>query len=127
MQIEDSVFIVTGASSGIGLATAIALSDRGAKVALLARSTETLEELARKLPGSLPVTADMTQFDRVREAIGTVHQHYGRVDGLVNNAGRSYAAAVEEIDPALFDEIFHLNVLGPIVAMQSVIPLLRRQ
>ena len=94
MQIKDYVFIVTGASSGIGLATAIALSDRGAKVALLARSSDALQQLAQKLPGSLPVTVDITQFDRVREAIGTVHQHYGRVDGLVNNAGRSDAAAV---------------------------------
>ena len=83
MQIKDRVFIVTGASSGIGLATAIALSDRGAKVALLARSTDALQQLAQKLPGSLPVTVDITQFDRVREAIGTVHQHYGRLDGLV--------------------------------------------
>jgi NAD(P)-dependent dehydrogenase (short-subunit alcohol dehydrogenase family) len=41
------------------------------------------------------------------------------VDGLINNTGRSYAAAVEEIAPAVFDEIFHLNVLGPIVAMQA--------
>src|SRR6202051_1482996 len=123
MQIKDRVFIVTGASSGIGLATAIALSDRGAKVALLARSTDALQQLAQKLPGSLPVTVDITQFERVREAIGTVHQHYGRVDGLVNNAGRSYAASVEEIDPTLFDEIFHLNVLGPIVAMQGEITL----
>jgi NADP-dependent 3-hydroxy acid dehydrogenase YdfG len=80
MQIKDRVFIVTGASSGIGLSTAIALSEGGAKVALLARSTDALQELARKLPGSLPVTVDMTQFDRVREAIGTVHNHYGRVD-----------------------------------------------
>jgi short-subunit dehydrogenase len=56
-----------------------------------------------------------------------VHKHYRRVDGLVYNAGRSYAASVEEIDPALFDEIFHLNVLGPIVAMQAVIPLMRAQ
>src|SRR5499427_435402 len=127
MQIKDHVFIVTGASSGIGLATAIALSDRGAKVALLARSTDALKELAQKLPGSLPVTADMTQYDRVREAVGAVHRHFGRVDGLVNNAGRSYAASVEEIDPVLFDEIFHLNVLGPIVAMQAVIPLMRAQ
>ena len=47
MQIEDRVFIVTGASSGIGLATAIALSGRGAKVALLARSTDALEKLAQ--------------------------------------------------------------------------------
>src|ERR1700720_4623604 len=127
MQINDRVFIVTGASSGIGLSTAIALSGRGAKVALLARSGDALQELARKLPGSLPVTVDITQFDRVREAVGAVHKHYGRVDGLVNNAGRSYAASVEEIDPALFDEIFHLNVLGPIVAMQAAIPLMRTQ
>ena len=54
MQIEGRVFIVTGASSGIGLATAIALSGRGAKVALLARSTDALETLARQLSGSLP-------------------------------------------------------------------------
>jgi NAD(P)-dependent dehydrogenase (short-subunit alcohol dehydrogenase family) len=125
MQIKDHVFIVTGASSGIGRSTAIALSDRGAKVAVLARSSEALQELARQLPGCLPVTADMTQLGRVREAVRDVHRHYGRVDGLVNNAGRSYAAAVEEIDPAVFDEIFHLNVLGPIVAMQAVIPLMR--
>src|SRR5580700_4658287 len=127
MQVKDRVFIVTGASSGIGLATAIALSERGAKVALLARSSDALQELARKLTGSLPVTVDMTLFDRVREAVRAVHQHFGRVDGLVNNAGRSYAASVEEIEPALFDEIFHLNVLGPIVAMQAVIPLMRAQ
>ena len=127
MQIKDSVFIVTGASSGIGLSTAEALSERGARVALLARGTEALQELARRLPDSLPVTVDMTQFERVREAIGAVHKHYGRINGLVNNAGRSYAASVEEIDPVLFDEIFHLNVLGPIVAMQAVIPLMRGQ
>jgi NAD(P)-dependent dehydrogenase (short-subunit alcohol dehydrogenase family) len=83
--------------------------------------------LAKKLPGSLPLSVDMTRFDRVREAVGAVLQHYGRIDGLVNNAGRSYAASVEEIDPALFDEIFHLNVLGPIVAMQAVIPVMRAQ
>ncbi|HLJ91277.1 MAG TPA: SDR family oxidoreductase [Candidatus Angelobacter sp.] len=127
MQIKDHVFIVTGASSGIGLSTAIALSDRGGKVALLARSSDSLQKLAQQLPGSLPVTADMTNFAQVREAIGAVHAHYGRVDGLINNAGRSYAAAIEEIEPALFDEIFHLNVLGPIVAMQAVIPLMRAQ
>src|ERR1700752_3609822 len=127
MQIKDRVFIVTGASSGIGLSTAIALSERGAKVAMLARSADALQELARKLRGSLPVTVDMTQFDRVREATGAVYKHYGRVDGLINNAGRSYAASVEEIDSVLFDEIFHLNVLGPIVTMRAVIPLMRAQ
>ncbi len=105
MQINDRVFIVTGASSGIGLSTASALSERGAKVALLARSTDALQKLAQQLPGSLPVTADMTRFDAVREAIRTVHRHFGRVDGLINNAGRSYAAAVEEIDGLILQAI----------------------
>lgn len=127
MQIENNVFIVTGASSGIGLATATALANRGAKVALLARSTDTLAELSAQMPGSLAVTVDMTDFERVRQAIAEVHQHFGRIDGLINNAGRSYAASVEEIDPTVFDEIFHLNVLGPIVAMQAVIPIMRSQ
>ena len=127
MQIKDHVVIVTGASSGIGRSTAIALSGAGAKVALLARTGSALQELSRQLPGSLPVTVDLTKFDHVREAVRTVHQHYGRIDGLVNNAGRSYAAGIEEIEPTLFDEIFHLNVLGPIVAMQAVIPVMRAQ
>ncbi len=127
MEIDNRVFIVTGASSGIGLATARALANRSAKVTLLARSTKALEELSAELPGSLAVTADMTNFDGVRQAVQEAHQHFGRIDGLINNAGRSYAAAVEEIDPAVFDEIFHLNVLGPIVAMQAVIPIMRGQ
>jgi short-subunit dehydrogenase len=127
MQIKDHVFLVTGASSGIGLSTAVALAERGAKVALLARSKEALGELVARLPGSLPIVADMTDFAGVRQAVQKIHQHYGRIDGLINNAGRSYAAAVEEIDTALFDEIFHLNVLGPIVAMQAVIPIMRSQ
>jgi short-subunit dehydrogenase len=127
MEIEGRVFIVTGASSGIGLATATALSGRGAKVALLARSKDVLEELSKRLPGSLPVTTDMTDFEAVRRSVQDVHRHYGRIDGLINNAGRGYAATVEEIDPAIFDEIFHLNVLGPIIAMQAAIPMMRRQ
>ena len=127
MQIENGVFVVTGASSGIGLSTAKALTERGGKVALVARSAGALEALAAELPGSLAIAADMTDFAAVRAGVATAHAHYGRIDGLVNNAGRSYAAAVADIDPKLFDEIFHLNVLGPIVAMQAAIPIMRAQ
>jgi short-subunit dehydrogenase len=127
MHIDGRVFIVTGATSGIGLATARALAARGGNIALVARGTQALEDLAATLPGSFAVTADMTDIDGIRRAVGEIDHHYGRIDGLVNNAGRGYAALIEQIDPALFDEIFHLNVLGPIVAMQSVIPVFRRQ
>src|SRR5215475_612464 len=97
MQIKDRVFIVTGASSGIGLSTAAALAGRGAKVALLARTQDALEKLSARLFDSLPIVADMTDFKAVRQAVRIANDHYGRIDGLVNNAGRSYAAAVEKI------------------------------
>ena len=125
MQIADHVFIVTGASSGIGLSTAEALSARGAKVALIARNTDAIKDLAARLPGSLPLTADVTDFVALTKAINAVHSHYGRLDGLINNAGRGYGASIEEIDPTAFTEIFTLNVLAPIVAMQAVIPIMR--
>lgn len=127
MEINGHVFVVTGASSGIGLATARALSALGGKVALLARSADVLEALAEELPESLAIGVDVTDFEALRTAIGQVASHYGRIDGLVNNAGRSYGATIEQIDPKIFDEIFHLNVLAPIVAIQAVIPVMRGQ
>jgi len=125
MQIADHVFVVTGASSGIGLRTAEALSARGAKVALIARNTAALDDIAARLPGGLPLTADVTDFAAFTAAIHAAHSHYGRLDGLINNAGRGYGASVEDIDPVAFTDIFTLNVLAPIVGMQAVIPIMR--
>ena len=125
MQIADHVFVVTGASSGIGLRTAEALTARGAKVALIARNADALKDLAARLPGSLAITADVTDFAAFTAAIHAAHGHYGRLDGLINNAGRGYGASVETIDPVAFTEIFTLNVLAPIVGMQAVIPIMR--
>src|SRR4030088_1751032 len=72
MRIDGRVFIVTGASSGIGLAAARALAARGGKVALIARSTQALADLAASLPGSLAITADMTDFGAVRRAVAEI-------------------------------------------------------
>lgn len=59
--------------------------------------------------------------------VSEVQDHFGRIDGLVNNAGRSYLGPVEEVDVDKYADIFRLNTLGPFVAMQEVIPIMRRQ
>jgi len=127
MDIRDRVIIVTGASSGIGLATARLLAQQGAKVALVARSQGRLAKLSRELPYSLAIKADMTKEDSVRGMIETVFDHYGRIDILINNAGQGYDCPLEHVDVAKYRRLFELNVVGPLIAMQSVIPIMRRQ
>jgi short-subunit dehydrogenase len=126
-DLKGKVAIVTGASSGIGLATARLLARHGAKVALVSRSSEKLEKLEGELPGSLAVPADMTVIPQVKSMVKQAREHYGRIDILVNNAGRGYDAPVELIDVKTFRYIYDLNVIGPIVAMQQVIPVMRKQ
>jgi len=127
MDVRDKVVVVTGASSGIGLATARLLSRHGAKLALVSRSKENLENLSRELPNSLAVPADMTKIPEIKRMIEETTEHFGRIDVLINNAGQGYDALVEKIDVDTFHYIFDLNVAGPLVAMQQVIPIMRRQ
>jgi NAD(P)-dependent dehydrogenase (short-subunit alcohol dehydrogenase family) len=127
MDIKGKVVIVTGASYGIGHATAKLLAKEGAKVALTARSADRLKALSKELPGSLAVTADMTKEKDVRKMIEKVYEHFGRIDALVNNAGQGYDSAVELVDTEKFRRNLELNVIGPLVAMQAVIPIMRKQ
>lgn len=127
MDIQDKIAIVTGASSGIGLATAELLTARGAKVALVSRSKDRLENISKELTDSLVVTADMTKEAEIRKMIEHTRKHFGRVDILINNAGQGYDAPVEEINISTFRYIFDLNLVGPLIAMQQVIPIMRDQ
>lgn len=128
MNIKDKIVIVTGASSGIGKATAELLTSKGTKVALASRSTEKLIELSKKLPGSFVVPVDMTKTESIIKMIEDTKQHYGRIDILVNNAGRGGSwENVENININDFEDLLELNVMGPIVAMQQVIPIMREQ
>src|SRR5271157_219683 len=127
MDIKGKVAIVTGASGGIGLATAKILSTKGAKLALVARSKEKLEQLAKELPEAIAVPADMSRIDDVKSMINKVVRHFGRIDILVNNAGQGYDTPVEKTDTKVFQYIFDLDVVGPLSAMKEAIPIMRKQ
>jgi NADP-dependent 3-hydroxy acid dehydrogenase YdfG len=127
MQIKDKVIIVTGASSGIGEATAGLLASKGARVVLAARSKAKLEKLSNSLPGSLVVPTDMTDVKQIKALVTKTLKHYGRIDVLINNAGVGYDASVEKTDLAKLQQVFDTNLKGPIAAMQAVIPAMRSQ
>lgn len=127
MEISGKVVLITGASSGIGEATARLLAAQGAKVALAARSREKLDALAASLPDAFAIPTDMTREDEVRAMVAATHAHYGQLDVLINNAGQGYDAPIERIDPTAYRETLELNVVGPLVAMQAAIPLMRAQ
>ncbi len=86
MKIKDSVVIVTGASGGIGLAVARALSEQGANVVLAARSADKLKELEAEIPNSFAVTTDMRSEKDIKKLIAETKKKFGRVDVLINNA-----------------------------------------
>lgn len=127
MEIQGKVVIITGASMGIGLAAAHLFAQHGAKVALVARSAEVLHRLAAELPDAFAVPADLSVIERIPLVIDAVHTHYGRVDVLINNAGRAFHTPVEQADVQLYRQLLDLNVVSVLRAMQCVIPIMRAQ
>jgi short-subunit dehydrogenase len=127
MDVKGKVAIVTGASGGIGLATAKILSSKGAKLVLVARSKDKLEKLAKELPNAVAVPADISKVDEVKNMVKQAYQHFDRIDILVNNAGQGYDVPVEKTDLEVFHYIFDLDVVGPVVAMKEAIPIMRKQ
>jgi len=127
MDVKNKIIIVTGASFGIGLATAKLLSQKGAKVALAARSKEILDKLVPELPGSFAIPTDMADQKSVEQMIDKTKKHYNRIDVLINNAGQGIYGAVENVDINAYKKVIDLNVIGPLVAMQKVIPIMREQ
>ncbi len=127
MDIKEKIVIVTGASSGIGLATARLLTKQGAKVALVARSKKELEKISQTLPNSLAIAADLSKEAQIRKMVKKTVKHFGRVDILINNAGRGYDSPVSQINPKNYRYLFELNLMAPLIGIQEVIPIMRKQ
>lgn len=125
MHSKGSVIIITGASRGIGLATAKLLAEQGAKVILAARSRDVLEEAAKGIPHAMVIAADMRKPEDIDNVIKQTKEKYGRIDILINNAGQGLRAPVEKINLEDYREIMELNVFSVVRAMQAVIPVMR--
>ncbi|MCU1351318.1 MAG: hypothetical protein JWM05_527 [Acidimicrobiales bacterium] len=118
--------MVTGASSGIGEASAVALALRGAAVALVARRTDRLDALAERITGdggtALVVTADVTDRAEATDAIERVVAELGRLDTLVNNAGVMLLGPVVGAPVEEWERMVELNVLGLLYCAHAALP-----
>lgn len=119
------VALVTGASSGIGEATAVALAEQGARVAISARRRERLDSLAAVLEklGAEPLVlaADLLDEAEAQRIVKAAEAHYGRLDILVNNAGVMYLEPVAEADLGRWRRMLELNVLSLIASTQAAL------
>ena len=124
------VAIVTGASAGIGEATARVLAGAGMRVAVCARRRERLDRLAADLAATGREAAvyglDVTDAGAVRAMVDDVASRWGSIDVLVNNAGRGLSATVEDTKPEEFRALLELNVMAVFTATQAVLPWMRR-
>ena len=123
--LEGKVVLVTGASSGIGRETALALSVAGAQVAIGARRIDRLASLVDAAPGEVvPLQLDVTDPASVRRAVSETVGHFGRLDALVNNAGLMQSGLILGADVSEWRRMVDTNLLGSMYAVHAALPFL---
>ena len=118
VSLDGAVAVVTGATAGIGAATARALHDRGARVVLAARRADRLEELAAEIDG-LAVQCDVGDWDQVQALVARAVEWGGRIDVMVNNAGMGSFGRLHEADPAAAAAMVRVNIMGVIHGIRA--------
>jgi NADP-dependent 3-hydroxy acid dehydrogenase YdfG len=121
---DQRVLLITGASTGIGAATAKAAADAGWRVVLSARSEDKLRALAGELgeERALAVPCDVTDWDAQQQLVSATLERFGRIDGAFANAGFGAKRGFLEEDPDHWREMVLTNVLGPALTIRAVLP-----
>ncbi|MED3660864.1 SDR family oxidoreductase [Ureibacillus sp. FSL K6-8385] len=132
LGLENKVAVITGASKGIGLHTALQLVKEGAKVAICARKPEGLKEAKEWIKGQtgkevFTIAADVTKEEDCRRLIEETVAHYGKLDILINNAGTSAAYSFEEVDAPLWQADLNLKLFGAIYCSKYALPYLKEK
>jgi short-subunit dehydrogenase len=129
----DQVVFITGASSGIGYASALAFARQGSHVAVTARRSERLAELERAvnaLPAPhgdiLSITADVTDAEAMKRAVEQTVQRFGRLDILVANAGVGYRGSLIEADWHDLETLLHTNIEGVLHSVRAAVPAMKQ-
>ena len=129
MKIENSILIITGASSGIGKATAHKLAENGAKVVLMARSEDELNDLKTEIEKNggeaLVVTGDVTKMEDFENVVTKTKEKFGTVNGLINNAGLMPLSFVEKLKTDEWDKMVDVNIKGVLNGVAAVLPELK--
>lgn len=125
---RDKVVIVTGASSGIGKALVYELARQGAKIAIASRNIEELlrieEDLKKQGVEILPVRTDVTKEMACKELVEQTYLHFGRIDVLINNAGISMRALLQDLDTSVLHKVMDVNFWGTVYCTKYALPYL---
>lgn len=127
---KGKVIIITGASSGIGMASARHFAQLGANVVVAARSVAKLEALKKELDNfapSLSVECDVTKEEECRQLIDKTIQHFGKIDILVNNAGISMRALFNELDLSVIKQVMDVNFWGTVYCTKYALPYILKE
>ena len=124
----EKVWFITGSSRGLGRIWATAALERGDKVVATARSKQSIADLEERFGSNvLTLELDVTNADQVHETLNKGHEHFGRLDVVVNNAAYSLVATIEEGDSESVRAMFETNVFAPLTVIKAALPLLRKQ
>jgi len=130
-NIKGKVVVITGASSGLGEASARLLSGQGASVVLGARRVDRIQSLADELTGSggkaLAITTDVTQYDQVKRLVDAAVRTYGRIDVMINNAGLMPMSPLERMKIDDWNQMIDVNIKGVLYGIAAALLYMKQQ